>query len=253
MAELSTRYNLPANVTEKSINLDLNSTARWIKEPSVGGWTVKWGNFVFHIPNTGMTLLHHLKSNFVVPEWQQTRNLFSHLFKNPKSTIIEPFLALRILLGVALKDQELQQSLIPGFRSIVHMLSEWLLLEVTSAIHISPNLLGIYLTSDMFKILMAGVKNFFNKMFTLHVVNDHGKPSSIEIKLTGQQIIVTRVNMGFLVEVRRIDIEPCCGETVLSESVVFGLVAEAVLREHSQMEKGQPLNLTQYMNSKIAI
>nr|WMZ41128.1 membrane-associated protein VP24 [Dehong virus] len=253
MTSLSTRYNLTPPITFNNGGCNLTSAAIWVKEPALEGWIISWAGLTFKVPNTGTTLLKHLKSEFVVKEWQQTRELFSHLFKNQNSSIVEPHLALRLLLGISLRDQELQQSLIPGFRSIVHILSEWLLNDTTTSININPQLLSTYLTEDMFKILIRGIKKFFLKLFSLHIINDRGLPSSIEMKIPNQQMIITRVNMGFLIEKQALVTDPCYGELEQTGELHFGLVIESVLREHLDLDPNQPLNLTQYINSRIAI
>ncbi|AZL87828.1 membrane-associated protein VP24 [Dianlovirus menglaense] len=253
MAKYSSRYNLtPINQQVTEID-QLQTLVIWKRTPTVGGWEVQWGSFKFDVPNSGMALLHHLKSTYVVPEWIQTRALFSHLFQNANAAIIEPHLALRVLIGVALKDQELQQALLPGLKSVLHMISEWLLLENSSTIFISSSVVGEYITSQMIRSVHRGICFFFSKLFKLHVVNDQGKASSLEIIMTGQQVIITRVNMGFLIEVRAINASGRENESVVQNPIQFGLIVESVLREHCPPDNTGPLNLTQYVNSRLAI
>nr|AGL73455.1 VP24 [Bundibugyo ebolavirus]AGL73462.1 VP24 [Bundibugyo ebolavirus]AGL73469.1 VP24 [Bundibugyo ebolavirus]AGL73476.1 VP24 [Bundibugyo ebolavirus]QNC49537.1 membrane-associated protein [Bundibugyo ebolavirus] len=205
MAKATGRYNLVSPKKDLERGLVLNDLCTFLVDQTIQGWRVTWVGIEFDIAQKGMALLHRLKTADFAPAWSMTRNLFPHLFQNSNSTIESPLWALRVILAAGIQDQLIDQSLVEPLAGALSLVSDWLLTTNTNHFQMRTQHAKEQLSLKMLSLVRSNILKFISQLDALHVVNYNGLLSSIEIGTRNHTIIITRTNMGFLVELQEPD------------------------------------------------
>lgn len=228
MAKATGRYNLISPKKDLEKGLVLNDLCTLSVAQTVQGWKVTWAGIEFDVTQKGMALLHRLKTSDFAPAWSMTRNLFPHLFQNPNSTIESPLWALRVILAAGIQDQLIDQSLIEPLAGALGLIADWLLTTGTNHFQMRTQQAKEQLSLKMLSLVRSNILKFINQLDALHVVNYNGLLSSIEIGTKSHTIIITRTNMGFLVELQEPD--KSAMNTRKPGPVKFSLLHESTLK-----------------------
>nr|QYR86706.1 VP24 [Zaire ebolavirus] len=251
MAKATGRYNLISPKQDLEKGVVLSDLCNFLVSQAIQGWRVYWAGIEFDVTHKGMALLHRLKTNDFAPAWSMTRNLFPHLFQNPNSTIESPLWALRVILAAGIQDQLIDQSLIEPLAGALGLISDWLLTTNTNHFNMRTQRVKEQLSLKMLSLIRSNILKFINQLDALHVVNYNGLLSSIEIGTQNHTIIITRTNMGFLVELQEPD------KSAMNRKkpgpAKFSLLHESTLKAFTQGSSTRMQSLILEFNSSLAI
>ncbi|AER23678.1 membrane-associated protein [Cuevavirus lloviuense] len=250
MARPSGRYNILQTDTFHENTVVKHDLCNFLVTTTITGWDVYWAGHLFHVPNKGIALLTRLKTSDFAPAWTLTKNLFPHLFHNPTSTLKDPVWGLRVILAAALYDQVMEQSLIKPLSETLTLLGDWLLTTETQKFNLRTPRAQEQISLRMLSLVKKHVDNFILKLLELHVINNRGFTSSIEIGNKCNTIIISRTNMGYLVEQQEPD------KSALRKTkpgpVKFTLVHEDAFRDFKPERSSINLLIMEF-NSSLAI
>nr|ABY75327.1 minor matrix protein [Sudan ebolavirus]ACR33193.1 membrane-associated protein VP24 [Sudan ebolavirus]AGB56681.1 membrane-associated protein VP24 [Sudan ebolavirus]AWK96647.1 membrane-associated protein [Sudan ebolavirus]QDC12562.1 membrane-associated protein [Sudan ebolavirus] len=251
MAKATGRYNLVTPKRELEQGVVFSDLCNFLVTPTVQGWKVYWAGLEFDVNQKGITLLNRLKVNDFAPAWAMTRNLFPHLFKNQQSEVQTPIWALRVILAAGILDQLMDHSLIEPLSGALNLIADWLLTTSTNHFNMRTQRVKDQLSMRMLSLIRSNIINFINKLETLHVVNYKGLLSSVEIGTPSYAIIITRTNMGYLVEVQEPD--KSAMDIRHPGPVKFSLLHESTLKPVATSKPSSITSLIMEFNSSLAI
>nr|ASJ82205.1 VP24 [Bombali ebolavirus]WBH05263.1 membrane-associated protein [Bombali ebolavirus] len=251
MAKATGRYNLISPKQELEKGVVFSDLCNFVVSQTVQGWRVYWAGIEFEVTQKGMALLSRLKTNDFAPAWAMTRNLFPHLFQNPNSVIEHPLWALRVILAAGIYDQLIEQSLIEPLAGALGLIADWLLVTSTAHLNLRARRVKEQLSLKMLSLIRSNILKFIGKLDALHVVNYNGLLSSIEVNTNMHAVIITRTNMGYLVELQEPD------KSALDPRhpgpVKFSLLHESTLKAFTEKSTSGIQNLILEFNSSLAI
>ncbi|AAN04453.1 VP24 [Reston ebolavirus - Reston] len=251
MAKATGRYNLVPPKKDMEKGVIFSDLCNFLITQTLQGWKVYWAGIEFDVSQKGMALLTRLKTNDFAPAWAMTRNLFPHLFQNPNSVIQSPIWALRVILAAGLQDQLLDHSLVEPLTGALGLISDWLLTTTSTHFNLRTRSVKDQLSLRMLSLIRSNILQFINKLDALHVVNYNGLLSSIEIGTSTHTIIITRTNMGFLVEVQEPD--KSAMNSKRPGPVKFSLLHESAFKPFTRVPQSGMQSLIMEFNSLLAI